>query len=45
MIPPNLVDEIQHVGFDYGLSPREVAQRVVDGRQILWDEEVVLGAE
>jgi len=45
MIPPNLVDEIQHVGFDYGLSPREVAARVVAGRQVLWDEEVVLGAE
>jgi hypothetical protein len=45
MIPPNLVDEIQHVGFDYGLSPRKVAARVVAGRQVLWDEEVVLGAE
>ena len=38
MIPPNLVDKIQHVGFDYDMSPREVAQAVVDGRVELWNK-------
>ena len=41
MVPPNLIDEIQHVGFDYGLSAREVADRIVEGRRVLWDKEVV----
>lgn len=31
MVPVNLIDAIQHVGFDYDLSPREVAHRVVHG--------------
>ena len=44
MVPPNLIHEIQAAGFDYGLSPREVARRVVEGRQVLWDREVVLQA-
>ncbi len=42
MIPVNLVDEIQDVGFDYFMSPREVADRVVEGAQILWDRDVPL---
>ncbi len=42
MIPVNLVAEIQDVGFDYFMSPREVADRVVEGAQILWDRDVPL---
>ena len=42
MIPVNLIHEIQDVGFDYFMSPREVADRVVEGAQILWDRDVTL---
>ncbi len=31
MVPVNLIAAIQFVGFDYGMSPREVAAGVVDG--------------
>jgi hypothetical protein len=40
MIPVNLVHEIQGVGFDYFMSPREIADGVVDGAQVLWEREV-----
>ncbi len=42
MIPVNLVHEIQGVGFDYFMSPRDVADGVVEGAQILYDRDVVL---
>ncbi|MEO6624028.1 MAG: multiheme c-type cytochrome [Burkholderiaceae bacterium] len=35
MVPVNLVTEIQFVGFDYGMSPREIADAVVAGHQVL----------
>ena len=38
----NLIHEIQDVGFDYGMSPREVGQAVVDGHLVLWEREVDL---
>ncbi|MFQ5446492.1 MAG: multiheme c-type cytochrome, partial [Saprospiraceae bacterium] len=41
-IPPNLVKAIQVVGFEYGLSPREIAEEVVDGHITLWDRDVLL---
>ncbi|MCZ6727665.1 MAG: cytochrome C, partial [Acidobacteria bacterium] len=40
MVPVNLIAEIKDVGFDYGLSAREVARRVVDGHLVLWEQEV-----
>ncbi len=40
MIPVNLVNEIKIVGFDYFLSPREVADRVVEGHQVLWETDL-----
>ncbi len=42
MIPVNLVSQIQGVGFDYGMSPREVAEGVLAGHQTLWEKELVL---
>lgn len=42
MVPVNLIYEIQDVGFDYGMSPREVADAVVAGHQVLWEREVAL---
>ncbi len=35
MVPINLVQFISVAGFDYGLSPREVADRVVEGHQVI----------
>ena len=43
MVPVNLVDEIKEVGFDYFMSAREIAERVVAGHQVLWEREVDLG--
>ena len=42
MVPVNLIDEIQDVGFDYFMSPRQVADRVVEGAQTLWERDVPL---
>jgi hypothetical protein len=35
MVPVNLVEAIQFVGFDYGMSPRQVADAVVAGHEVL----------
>jgi len=42
MVPLNLVHEIAEVGFDYGMSPREIGDRIVEGRQVLADRELTL---
>ena len=42
MVPINLVDAIKDVGFDYGMSVRDVAARVVEGHLVLWRREVAL---
>ena len=42
MVPINLVDAIKDVGFDYGMSVRDVAARVVAGHLVLWHREVAL---
>lgn len=42
MIPVNLIGAIMSVGFDYGMSPRDVAEGVIDGHQVLWEREAVL---
>ncbi len=43
MIPVNLVNAIKGVGFDYFMSPREVADRVVAGHLVLWERDIDLG--
>lgn len=40
MVPVSLVHAIQDVGFDYGMSPREVAEAIVAGHQVLWEREI-----
>ena len=42
MIPVNLLDAIQGVGFDYGMSAKEIADGVVDGHQVLWEKDVAI---
>jgi Cytochrome c554 and c-prime len=36
MVPINLIDAIQDAGFDYGMSPADIARRIVDGSAALW---------
>jgi len=42
MIPVNLIAEISFMGFEYGMSPRQIADNVVAGAQVLWRREVTL---
>ncbi len=39
MVPVNLIAEIADVGIDFGMSPREVADRVVEAHMLLWEKE------
>jgi len=43
MVPVNLVADVQTMGFDYGMSPRQVAGNLVAGHQVVWEKTVVLG--
>ena len=36
MVPVNLIAEIEFMGFEYGMSAREIADNVVAGSQVLW---------
>ena len=45
MVPPNLVHEIAEVGFDYGMSPRQVADAVVAGYRVLWERSLEIPVE
>ncbi len=40
MIPINLISDIQDVGFDYNMSPAELARSTVAGHQVLWTREL-----
>ena len=35
MLPVNLIPEIQGVGFDYFMSPRDIAEGIVDGTMVI----------
>lgn len=40
MAPVNLIGAIQSVGFDYGLTPRQVGDTLRAGIEILWEKKV-----
>jgi nitrate/TMAO reductase-like tetraheme cytochrome c subunit len=42
MVPVNLVNEIKDVGFDYGMSPRQIADAVVGGHLVVAERDVTL---
>lgn len=42
MVPVNLINEIKDVGFDYGLTARDIAEAVVDGHLVLWEREFAM---
>jgi nitrate/TMAO reductase-like tetraheme cytochrome c subunit len=37
-VPVNLVSEIADMGFDYGMSARDVADKLVENHQIIWQK-------
>ena len=42
MVPVNLITEIKVAGFDYNMSPRDVADAIVEGHIVLWDKTVTI---
>lgn len=42
MVPVNLIHEIEGVGFDYGMSAREVAEKVVAGHVVVQERDLNL---
>ena len=42
MVPVNLIAEISFMGFEYGMSAKDVANNVVEGAQVLWRRELTL---
>ncbi len=42
MIPPNLINDIQIVGFDYGMSPRQIANGVVAGHLVIEHRQTIV---
>ena len=42
MVPVNLVNEIQLVGFDYGMSPRQIANNIVAGHVLVHERQAVV---
>ncbi|MDE0960573.1 MAG: multiheme c-type cytochrome [Planctomycetota bacterium] len=41
-VPVNLIHQTMHVGFDYGLSPRELGRRLVEGAVVVAEKSVVV---
>jgi hypothetical protein len=42
MVPINLISEIKVAGFDYNMSPREVADAVLAGQSLLYDKQITV---
>lgn len=40
MVPVNLINQIKEVGFDYGLSARDIADALVKGHEVVWQRDV-----
>ena len=45
MVPINLITTIQVVGFDYGLSPRQVWEVIAAGREVLYEEDITINVK
>jgi len=41
-VPVNLIAAIKDVGFDFGMSPREVADAVVSGGEVIWERSLTI---
>ncbi|MEE2709252.1 MAG: multiheme c-type cytochrome [Gemmatimonadota bacterium] len=44
MVPVNLIHEIREVGFDYRMSPRQVADEIVNRHALLWEYTSIIDA-
>ena len=42
-VPVNLLVGIQSVGFDFGLTPRKLGDRLLAGTQVIWEKKITLG--
>ncbi len=42
MVPVNLIGDIAELGFDYNMSPKAIANAVVERSQTLWNRTIVL---
>lgn len=42
MVPVNLINEVKDAGIDYYMTPRELADRLVEGHQVLWEKNIEL---
>ncbi len=40
-VPVNLLAAIQDVGFDFGMTPRQIGDRLIAGTQVLWEKKLV----
>jgi hypothetical protein len=45
MVPVNLIAAIQGAGFDYGMSPKQIAEAIVDGAVVIWQRELKIDPE
>ena len=45
MVPVNLITEIKVAGFDYNMSPRDVADAIKKGHSLLYDKEITLDVD
>jgi hypothetical protein len=45
MVPVNLIAEIKIVGFDYHMSPREIADGIVAGHSLMWERNHTIHVE
>ncbi len=45
MAPANLVGAVQSVGFDYGLAPGVIVQRVAAGADLLWEKNITFNVD
>ena len=43
MVPVNLVNEVQGVGFDYNMTTQTVVQNLMSGHRVVWERQIVLG--
>ncbi len=45
MVPAHLINEIKSVGFDYGMSPRQIAEEIISRQTVLYEYTAVIDTE
>jgi hypothetical protein len=44
-VPVNLVKEVADVGFDFGMSTKQVVENLVNGHQVIWEKQKTLSLQ